>query len=66
MPVPIICDLEEHKFSGSEGVHSLPNASTWGLMNRSGSDPTESVTVATSAQKKLRQSVLMLNEWLIS
>ena len=28
MPVPVIRDLEEHKFSGPERVHSLPIAST--------------------------------------
>jgi hypothetical protein len=34
MPVSIIRNLEEHKFPGSEGVHSLPNASTWELTSR--------------------------------
>lgn len=66
MPVSVIRDLEEHKFPGSERVHSLPNASDWDLTVEKGSGPTESVTVAARAQKKLRQSVLMLNEWLIS
>jgi len=34
MPVPVIRNLEEHKFPGSEGVHSLFNASNWDLTSR--------------------------------
>ena len=34
MPIPVIRNLEEHKFPSSEGVHGLPNASTWDLTSR--------------------------------
>ena len=34
MPVPVIRDLEEHKFSALEKVHSLFNASNWDLTSQ--------------------------------
>lgn len=61
MPIPVIGDLEQYQFPSPEGIHGLKvrsNSDGWGW--DAGGKRTESVTVATRAQKKLLQSVLIL------
>lgn len=67
MPVTVVSDLEQYQLPRSEGVHCLnvPDNSDARHLNP-GRGRTESVTVATRAQKKLLQSVLMLKLLLIS
>ena len=67
MPITVVGDLEQYQFPRSEGVHCLEvrhNSDTYRLDAER--ERTESVTVATRAQKKLLQSVLMLKLLLIS
>jgi len=67
MPITVVGDLKQYQFPRSEGVHCLEvhhNSDTCRL--DVGRKRTESVTVATRAQKKLLQSVLMLKLLLIS
>ena len=67
MPVTIVGDLEQYQLPRSERVHCLkvPDNSDARHLGPGG-ERTESVTVATRAQKKLLQRVLMLKLLLIS
>ena len=67
MPITVVGDLEQYKLPRSEGVHHLKVRSNSDACSReAGGELTESVTVATRAQKKLLQSVLTLKLLLIS
>ena len=67
MPITVVGDLEQYQLPRPEGVHYLKVRSNSDIRSRYASgERTESVTVATRAQKKLLQSVLTLKLLLIS
>lgn len=67
MPITVVGDLEQYQFPRSEGIHYLKVRSNSDIHRRdAGGERTDSVTVATRAQKKLLQSVLTLKLLLIS
>lgn len=66
MPIAIVCNLEKHKFAGSERIHRLESFYEKTEKELIKYLLTDNVTVATRAQKKLLHIVFILNVWLIS
>ena len=67
MPITVVGNLKQYQFPRSKGVHCLEVRHYSDTRHSdAGRERTESVTVATRAQKKLLQSVLMLKLLLIS
>ena len=62
MPISVIRDLKQYQFSCPERIHSLIDSRISLYTLRQTLPHTDSVTVATSAQRKLLHIVLVLND----
>ena len=62
MPISVICDLKQYQFSCPERIHSLIDSGISLYSLRQTLPHTDSVTVATSAHRKLLHMVLVLND----